>query len=585
MNVARVRRLGSGVVALGVLAGAAVSGWAQTAAPPGVPAVPQGSPIPRILPPAPPSVAPGGIVPPPAAPADIVPNRPVNVTQVTIVGVTAYPLREIEALAAGLVGSAVPLPRIDAARQAIVQRYRADGFVLTAVSVHLDEAGRLRFEVTEGRIANVKLDGDIGPAGTQVLRFLERLTERQPLDAATLERYLLLAQDVPGITVHAVLQPSADEPGALTLVAQVSRKPLSGLATVDNRAFRLTGPIEVLGQLDFNSYTEFGEKTEVSYYHTFPNSQNFGQASSEMFIGSSGLRLRINGGDGVAQPTGSFRAIDYQGTTTVFGATATYPLIRARQQTLNVSFGFDGLESNITTDVPANNSRQSYDSLRVLRATADYALADVWLGGDFAATNAASLRFSQGLHTLGATSGGNAADAPRLGERTDFAKVNGELSRTQTLLHPYGTATVALMGLVTGQWSSDILPPAEQFYLGGLDFTRGYYSGEVVGDKALAATLELQLNTGFDLTAFGRLLDIASQYYVFYDWGETWQNLKVDPNTRLRSTGVGTRMQVTPYTEFDLEALARITRQPNGSGADATKLGGSAVYWRVLARF
>ena len=34
---------------------------------------------------------------------------------------------------------------------------------------------------------------------------------------------------------------------------------------------------------------EVGEKTELSYYHTFPNSENFGQASFESFVGASGL--------------------------------------------------------------------------------------------------------------------------------------------------------------------------------------------------------------------------------------------------------------------------------------------------------
>ena len=50
--------------------------------------------------------------------------------------------------------------------------------------------------------------------------------------------------------------------------------------------------------LDFNSFTEFGEKTEISYYHTFPNSQNFGQVSTEMFIGASGLKGKVYGGYG-----------------------------------------------------------------------------------------------------------------------------------------------------------------------------------------------------------------------------------------------------------------------------------------------
>ena len=68
------------------------------------------------------------------------------------------------------------------------------------------------------------------------------------------------------------------------------------------------------------------------------------------------------------------------------------------------------------------------------------------------------------------------------------------------------------MGLLTGQWSDNILPPAEQFYLGGSRFTRGYYAGQVPGDKALAATTELQLNTGFETTLFDKSFDISTQY-------------------------------------------------------------------------
>ena len=86
------------------------------------------------------------------------------------------------------------------------------GFVLSTVSAAVGPAGDLRFNVIEGRIAAVKLDGDIGPAGVQVLRFLRHLTEQQPLDNATLERWLLLAQDVPGVTLHAVLQPLRRRP-------------------------------------------------------------------------------------------------------------------------------------------------------------------------------------------------------------------------------------------------------------------------------------------------------------------------------------------------------------------------------------
>lgn len=255
-------------------------------------AVPQGSPIPRILPPTPPPVAPGTELTRPAAPAAS-PAVDVPVRSVTVVGATAFPQPQLRALTAGLVGPAVSVARIEEARAALVSLYRTSGYVLSTVSANVGAAGELRFNVIEGRIVAVKLDGDIGPAGVQVLRFLNHLTEVQPLDNATLERWLLLAQDVPGVTLNAVLQPSMADPGALTLVAQVTRQKLNGLLTVDNRAFRQTGPVEGLIILDANSFTQLGEKTELSLYHTDGGTQNFGQASTEFYAGGSGLKLQI----------------------------------------------------------------------------------------------------------------------------------------------------------------------------------------------------------------------------------------------------------------------------------------------------
>jgi hemolysin activation/secretion protein len=567
------------------LLGAAVlpSGAGAQAPPAALQAVPQGSPIPRVLPPTPPSVSPAGPLVAPAAPGGEVPNRPVRVTAVSVEGVTAYPAAEIAALTAGLVGPAVPLPQIDAARLAIVQHYRADGYVLVAVSANLDAGtGRLRFIVTEGQIASVRLDGDIGPAGTQVLRFLNHLTEQHPIDEATLERYLLLAQSVPGVTVHAALQPSADQPGALNLVAQVSRQVVSGLATVDNRAFVHTGPIEALGVIDANSFTEFGEKTELSIFHAFPDSETFGQAAVEVFLGSSGLKLRLYGGSGASTPTGALGEEDYNGITTVFGAQLSYPIILTRQQTLDTHLNFDGIQSSIDLGMPA--VLHSYDALRVARLGVDYARSDLLLGNDRSAINAASFRVSQGLHILGATPDGDVT-APRVGERTSFTKVDFQLSRTQTLFSPWTGASVALLARMAGQYSGDVLPPTEQFYLGGIEITRGYYSGQVVGDKALATTLELQLNTSFDLSSYGLADAVSTQFYTFYDWGEVWSNLAADAKPHVNSVGGGVRMQFTPAVELDLEGLARLNRFPTGSGANMSELYGGAFYWRVVVRY
>jgi hemolysin activation/secretion protein len=543
---------------------------------------PAGSPIPYILPTSPPQ--PGTAIP--VAPAGPLPNEapdvPVRVVDSTVVGTTAFPAADIDKLTGGLVGPAIPLRQIEAARLALVSKYRDGGYPLVDVTASLLKGGHLRFVVSEGYIAEVKLDGDIGPAATQVLRFLNHLTEQRPVTVDALERWLLLAQDIPGISVQAVLRPSESEPGALTLVARVHRSAYSGLFTADNRAYDLTGPNQWLGVFDFNSFTSLGERMEFSLYGSFNQTQIFGQASSEFFVGSSGLRVRLYAGDGDTNPSGQLRTIGYEAQTITAGIQATYPLLRSRQDSLNLVGVFDTLQ----TSVYLNNvsTAANTDSLRVLRFGGDYNLQDYFAGDQRPGTNQISARISQGLPILGASRYGSPS-AARTGEQVDFTKLSGEISRNQTLLSLSPGTTIGLLALATGQYSGNVLPPAEKFYLGGLRITRGFYAGEVTGDSALAVTAELQFNTGLEMSLFGQSLDTGLQFYGFYDWGYAWQNLRSDPDARLQSYGAGLRMTVTQYTELDVEGVARLTRQPPPSGAKVTPLSARAIYWRVLTRF
>ena len=548
----------------------------------------QVSPIPRLEPPEMPRAGPAVQGLPTGPLNNTAPELPVTVQSVNVEGVTVYPPAEIDALVAGLVGPDVPLRQIEESRLALVRKYRNGGYPLVSVRATRSADGTLRFVVFEGRIAEVKLDGDIGPAGTQVLRFLQRLTESRPIDAASLERWLLLAQDVPGVALQAVLRPSETEPGALTLVATVKRTAISGLITGDNRAYQLTGPVQALATVDFNSFTSFGERTEINLFYGFDNTQIFGQASTELFIGSSGLRVRVYAGAGNTTPSGFLRKLDYNGDTTVAGVQLTYPLIRARQQTLNLVGSFDLLDSVITSlpqSLGAASSAAtppaSRDSPRVLRAGIDYAVQDLWAGDTRPAVNGVSVRVSQGVSALGASI--DAASPARVGEQLDFTKVTAEITRDQTLFSPWSGASISLFGLATGQGSGSVLPPAEEFFLGGNRYTRGFYVGEVAGDSALALTSELRLTTATDVTVFGRPIDIGTQYYLFYDYGEVWQNQKTDANNVLRSIGFGARISLTRTLEIDLEAVRRFTLHPDG--LSASKLQADAFYAGGLVRF
>jgi hemolysin activation/secretion protein len=553
------------------------------AARPVAPLVQQGSPLPGVAPPALPSAAPG-LTAPQAAPAEVNPGLDATISDVAVEGSTAYPASALANYTAGLTGPAVPLARIEAARTAILNRYRADGYVYTAVNARIS-ATHLRLVVIEGRIVAVKLRGDIGPAGTQVLRFLNHLTEVSPITTAEIERWLLLANDVPGVSVRSTINPSTTDPGALTLVADVSRQAFSATIHIDNRAFRETGPEEMLAQFDANSFTSLGERTEISLYHTFNDTDTFGQLSEEFYIGGSGVKLHIYGGAGEAIPSGILRGVGYDGVTRVGGMDVSYPWIRSRQQTLTVSAAFDVVESDISYNVSKVSVRNSFDSLRVLRGQAQYVLLDTYLGSvfgpSFEALNHASVRVSQGLPAFGAEGNDNLQPA-RLNERTDFTKADAELDRRQTFWAPYAGATVSLVVAVGGQYSNNILPPEEKYYLGGPNFNRGYYYGEVTGDKAMQFKIEPQFDTPLPTPAFSPL-PLRAEFYGFYDWGEVWQNQALDLNHTLRSIGGGVRFYADPNFEIDLEGVSRLTRTPDGAGVSPLK--SAAFYWQVVAHY
>lgn len=542
---------------------------------------PSGTPIPLLPQPAPgvgPAARPG-----PAAPSDDPALAgTLAVSAVEIEGATAFPRARLDAAIGTLTGPAVELRRIEAARAAILNLYREAGYVFTTVDAVVERGGRLRLVVGEASITEVRLDGDIGPAGTQVLRLLNNIIGQRPLDAATLERWLLLAEDVPGVSLRAILRPAGTGPGALSLVAQVSRDAVTGYVTADNRGARITGREQGLAAVQFNSFTEFGERTELSLYATSGNGQLFGQASTEMFVGRSGARVRLYAGTGYSQPGAPLSAIGYEGRTTLAGVSGSYPLIRRRQQSLFLVGALDVIENEIRLEGGVLGDRRlSEDSLRVLRLGADWARFDGWLGDDRPAVNTLSVRLSQGLDAFGATPS-RSPDLSRANAVTDFTKVTFDASRTQTLFAPWTGATVSLQATLAGQWSNDVLPQAERFYLGGARLGRGYFAGEVTGDKAIAGSLELQLALQWEAALLGRSVRVDPLFYGFYDAGQAWQNQSVDRDASLSSFGVGARLNLTPNAEFQLEGVRRLERRPGGAGTE--QLDRDALFWRVLFR-
>ena len=541
-------------------------------------------PLPGVVPPPQPKVAPPPAIPP-APPAVPLPQGPpARIDAVRVEGVTVYPPEAIAPLYADLVGGTVPRARLDAVVEDLQTKYRTDGYILTVVRGEIQSVnGRTVFilRAIEGYIGEVKLDGDIGPAGTLVYEFLQNLTWIRPVNNADLERYLLLAQDIPGVSVRGVLRRTA-EPGAVQLVAQLSRKPFSALAQYDNLGSNELGPNEMLLRGAANSFTRFGEQFEAIFFNTFNREQLFGQVDASAFLNPEGLRLTGYWGRGNSLPGGALAGTGFVGNFTIAGVGLSYPVIRSRRLNLTPDIAFDYYDSVVDVNGTAGMPTQlNSGHLRIIRPGVSIDFQDASLA-DLPAANLMILKVSQGLPGLGASSNQEAMPS-RVGNRTDFTKFAGELTRVQNLvtLGEVGTALKLTLG---GQYTGDILPPSEKFFCCGLRWSRGYFYGQVTGDRGVGATAELQLNTWFtDVPILGADQRLDVQFYGFYDFGRFYNLAPGEFNQTVDSVGIGARSNLTSWLFVDLAGVRRLVTQPNG--ANVSRLPDYMLFSRVTVQY
>ncbi|MGK7868746.1 ShlB/FhaC/HecB family hemolysin secretion/activation protein [Falsiroseomonas sp. E2-1-a20] len=550
-----------------------VAGFAQGTPPP------QPGLIERIAPAPAPALGPALLPPEPRATTGPGAQRGVRLGAVRLAGNTALDAAALRPGFAGLEDRIATLAEIEAARLAVLSAYRAAGFAYVAVAAGLTAnasgSADLVLTVTEGFIAGLAMEGDIGPAERQARRFLEPLVGQRPLPHAALERALLLAGDIPGIEASGLLRPAEGDPGALQLVVRLARRAVSGFATLDNRGHASTGAWQGLLVGQANARGSRGESGQLALFQTDGHGQSFGQAGAEMFLGGSGLRLRGFVGAGRAAPGGTLAALGYAGETRVAGVALAHPLVRSRPRNLTLTAQLDAFESlvRLRPAPEAPRERASRDAVRALRLGLEGEARDALVDwAPAAVVSTLTLRLSRGLEAFGASDGRHGTSA-RLGSDFGFTRVVAEASRTQPLLLPLPGWMLSANVAGAVQWSDDVLPPAEKFYLGGNRLGRGFHAGQVAGDRALAGTLELQLA--------GTLGGLGTQFYLFRDEGRARD--AGGEARRLASVGGGLRLQLTEAAQLELEALHRITRTPEG--ANVRQLAEEAVFTRLLLRF
>jgi hemolysin activation/secretion protein len=352
----------------------------------------------------------------------------------------------------------------------------------------------------------------------------------------------------------------------------------------DNRGSSFTGEQQNLLAAGFNSFTSIGDRIELSWFTTFNAENNFLQAAYGGHIGPEGTRFRLYGGFGRIKPGDPISQTGYLGQVTIAGLQLFHPVIRSRRLNVSVNGSFDYYHSIV--DVSGGVRLSSID-LRSLRAGVDASYRDPFNGVTYG-----TARLSRGISVLGASKAGEQL-LPRQGAVPTYFKVNGEISRLQGL-YSDEDFTLNLFVSGAGQFTNDVLPPSEKFFLGGDRLGRGYYAGQVTGDRAIAASIELQLSFAIPYadvqpssapsSVSGRVRGLPLQLYAFYVYGKAWNLATFETQVIVtRSYGFGVRANVGDTLTVEAEAVRRLNLDVDGATAPRLKPWGA--YLRATTRF
>lgn len=416
----------------------------------------------------------------------------------------------------------------------IAANARAAGYPFATATIDAQElaGGVLRVRVDDGRIDAVRI---VGATNTHADRLLSRaLASGRPVRRADLERAIMLAGDLPGLTVKE--SSLIRQEGFNILLVTVEEDSASAYAQLDNRGSKEVGPIRstVLGSV--RGIVRSGDELAVLLSNTplQPSEFAFARVRYGMPMALDGGTISVAGSYGRSNPGASLAPLDVVGKSADAALTIAQPIARSRNSGLTAAVEL----RHIDIRQRLAGVRLRHDTLDTLTATLDGVAR---LGGGTAR--------AQFLFVAGLPFGGISRAGDPLTSRVDgdgrfitvgyFADWTAKLSRSTTLVLASA-----------GQIASRPLLATAEFGVGGPAFGRAYDFPERTGDEGIAGSAELRIDTGRVVPG---LID-RSHLYGFADGGAAWNRGPLGRGGgALASAGAGVRLG---FGRFDAMAEA-----------------------------
>lgn len=455
----------------------------------------------------------------------------VPVGAVVVDGARTLRAAEFAPVIAPFVGRRLGTADLKMLAQGVADLARTRGYVFASAWVPRQAvtSGVLHVRLDEGRIDEVRMAGTRNPAAE---RMLAMLSDGRPVTRARLERALLLAGDIPGVTVANSTYRREGTRGVLLVESRSSG--VSANAQIDNRGSRAVGPVRVRIRADAYGAISSGDQLTIRGTVTPIDPRELGTLGFDYALdtGADGLLAGIGASYTRVRP--GRRPIDgaVDGRSASFNANLSYPIKRTLDANLWVTA--DLTLRDVEQDLGDTLIRSDRLTTLTLGASGYRSL----LGGSFYGRVAAR----QGLNVLDAT------------RRGDPLASRGDGSGIFTKFEAYADWTSAVSGPLSvrvaadGQLASRALLSSEEMGIGGPGFGRGYDYSERSGDRGIAGLIELR----YDLKGLP-LAGRKTQLYAFGDAGTVGNIGAGGRGGGLYSAGAGVRFDLAKAFDAAVE--------------------------------
>lgn len=424
--------------------------------------------------------------------------------------------------------------------------YRYNGYLASQSLVPEQDItdGVLKIKIFEGRLDDVQVVASDQSVAKRVQSVLDtQLPIGKALTNANLERGIALASEISGHVVSAQLQAGARSGGTrLEVSADKSFDAYIASLVIDDYGSKSTGINRVTASLGMNSLFTLGDHAVLDLGTTNQSNNssrydlryNRPVGADGWSIGGRAWRSEYSLGD-------VFEILGATGYSESIGIYASYALKRRDDNRIDIRFGLNKIKISDHNSLLSNTS--NFRDAKVYWADIGGWFMDQKLNSD-ARTNwllnlsSGYLTFENQLNQL--------ADATTAGH---YQLLSYQISREQSL----GGGFSALANL-RGQFSNHNLDAYHKFTLGGATAVRAYANGEIAGDEAAIATIELRHLIPFDMNGKASSLRTA----IFYDKG--WAKFNKNPlaanaskNTAVRAGyGLSIGASISRYADVQI---------------------------------